>query len=52
MKLSILSPEGSTSAGAEKGDADKQRRKKGVGRGGTDLDVVLDAFLDFCEQYR
>ncbi|TKS72770.1 Centromere protein U [Collichthys lucidus] len=47
-----MSSSGSTSAGAEKGDADKQRRKKVVGRGGTDLDVVLDAFLDFCEQYR
>ncbi|TMS17561.1 Centromere protein U [Larimichthys crocea] len=46
------SSSGSTSAGAEKGDADKQRKKKGVSRGGTDLDVVLDAFLDFCEQYR
>ncbi|KAG8004266.1 Long-chain-fatty-acid--CoA ligase 1 [Nibea albiflora] len=52
LSKSRKSSSGSTSAGAEKGNADKQRRKKRVGRGVTDLEVVLDAFLDFCEQYR
>ncbi|XP_073343529.1 uncharacterized protein cenpu isoform X2 [Pagrus major] len=44
------SSSGSTSADAEKAHTDKQRRRGH--QGGTQLEVVLDAFLDFCEQYR
>ncbi|XP_058505771.1 centromere protein U [Solea solea] len=39
------SSSGSASAGAE-------RPKKRGGQPGTELEVVLDAFLDFCEQYK
>ncbi|KAM3612857.1 uncharacterized protein V6R79_015643 [Siganus canaliculatus] len=46
------SSSGSTSAGAMKAGADKQKKKKRGGRSGrTDLDMALDAFVDFCEQY-
>ncbi|XP_030251379.1 centromere protein U [Sparus aurata] len=44
------SSSGSASADAEKARTDKQRRRGH--HGGTQLEVVLDAFLDFCEQYR
>nr|XP_046262569.1 centromere protein U [Scatophagus argus] len=43
---------GSASAKAEKTNTDKQRRKRRGRQGGTELEVLLDAFLDFCEQYR
>uniref|UniRef100_UPI0037E89ED4 centromere protein U isoform X2 n=1 Tax=Semicossyphus pulcher TaxID=241346 RepID=UPI0037E89ED4 len=33
-------------------DKDKQRRKKQVPQRGTELEVVLDSFTDFCDQYR
>ncbi|XP_042349579.1 centromere protein U [Plectropomus leopardus] len=46
------SSSGSASAEAEKADSDQQRRKRRGHRGGTESEVVLDAFLDFCDQYR
>ncbi|XP_037635617.1 centromere protein U isoform X2 [Sebastes umbrosus] len=46
------SSSGSASAEPEKADTDKQRRKRRGGVGGTQLEVVLDAFLEFCDQYR
>ncbi|KAK9517578.1 hypothetical protein VZT92_022937 [Zoarces viviparus] len=45
------SSSGSASAGPEKPTRDQQRRKR-RGGGGTDTEVVLEAFLDFCDQYR
>ncbi|XP_035525417.1 centromere protein U, partial [Morone saxatilis] len=45
------SSSGSASAGATKADTNKQRKKRRP-QGGTELEVVLEAFLDFCEQYR
>ncbi|XP_038555249.1 centromere protein U [Micropterus salmoides] len=45
------SSSGSASADPDKASADKQRKRRGR-QGGTELDVVLDAFLDFCDQYR
>ncbi|XP_070693199.1 centromere protein U isoform X2 [Pempheris klunzingeri] len=50
------SSSGSASAEPGKADTDK-RRGSGSGRGsgrqgGTELEVVLDTFLDFCDQYR
>ncbi|KAM8732512.1 uncharacterized protein cenpu [Acanthopagrus schlegelii] len=47
---SRTSSSGSASADAETAHTDKQRRRGH--HGGTQLEVVLDAFLDFCEQYR
>ncbi|XP_059202558.1 centromere protein U [Centropristis striata] len=41
------SSSGSSSAEPEKSSENQRRR-----RGGTQLEVVLDAFLDFCQQYR
>ncbi|XP_039975973.1 centromere protein U [Xiphias gladius] len=46
------SASGHASAEPAKANADKQRRKTRGHQGGTDLEVVLDAFLDFCDQYR
>ncbi|XP_029368854.1 centromere protein U isoform X2 [Echeneis naucrates] len=46
------SSSGSTSGEAEEANRDKRKRKRHVGQGGTDLDVVLDAFLHFCDEYR
>ncbi|XP_047441268.1 centromere protein U isoform X1 [Mugil cephalus] len=43
------SSSGSTSA---EDKTDKQRRKKQSRKTQTELEVVLDAFLDFCDQYR
>ncbi|XP_008301735.1 centromere protein U [Stegastes partitus] len=43
------SSSGSASGGTETASSDKQKRTRH--QGGTDLDVVLDAFLDFCDQY-
>ncbi|XP_051277080.1 centromere protein U isoform X2 [Dicentrarchus labrax] len=45
------SSSGSASAGANKADTNRQRKKRRP-QGGTELEVVLEAFLDFCEQYR
>ncbi|CAG5992981.1 uncharacterized protein cenpu isoform 2-T2 [Menidia menidia] len=45
------SSSGSASGEPKKADAAKDRGRYG-GRGGTELEVVLDAFLDFCNQYR
>ncbi|KAM9356782.1 uncharacterized protein cenpu [Symphorus nematophorus] len=46
------SSSGSASAESEKANKDKKMRKRLGGQGATEFDVVLDAFLDFCEQYR
>ncbi|XP_041800467.1 centromere protein U isoform X2 [Chelmon rostratus] len=46
------SSSGSASAEAERTNADTQRRKKRGRQGETELEVVLDSFLDFCHQYR
>ncbi|XP_044060119.1 centromere protein U [Siniperca chuatsi] len=46
------SSSGSASAGPDEANGGEQRRKRRGRRGGTELDVVLDAFLDFCDQYR
>ncbi|XP_026186267.1 centromere protein U isoform X2 [Mastacembelus armatus] len=46
------SSSGSTSAGPEKANSDKRSRKRHAHQGGTDLEVVLDALLDFCDQYK
>ncbi|XP_071313149.1 centromere protein U [Trachinotus anak] len=46
------SSSGSASTEPEKANTDKQRRERRGHQGGTDLEVVLDAFLDFCDQYR
>ncbi|XP_035505310.1 centromere protein U [Scophthalmus maximus] len=46
------SSSGSASAGAGRSDTDKQRSKRPARQAGTNLEVVLDAFLDFCDQYR
>ncbi|XP_068571457.1 centromere protein U [Cebidichthys violaceus] len=45
------SSSGSASAGPEKATREQQRRKR-RGGGGTESEVVLEAFLDFCDQYR
>ncbi|KAF3837932.1 hypothetical protein F7725_009700 [Dissostichus mawsoni] len=36
----------------ETASTDKQRKRQRGGQGGTQLEVVLEAFLDFCDQYR
>ncbi|XP_041846319.1 centromere protein U isoform X2 [Melanotaenia boesemani] len=36
----------------EKASSDKRKRRRPAGRRVTDLEVVLDAFLEFCDQYR
>lgn len=46
------SSSGSASGEIEKANTDEQRQKRRRHQGGTELDVVLDAFLDFCDQYR
>lgn len=48
----ILPPKGSASADPERVNTDKQRRQRRGGQGGTEEEVVLDTFLDFCDQYR
>ncbi|XP_075960115.1 uncharacterized protein cenpu [Anarhichas minor] len=48
---SRTSSSGSASAGPEKATRDQQRRKR-RGAGGTETEVVLEAFLDFRDQYR
>ncbi|KAM7417102.1 hypothetical protein PAMA_016963 [Pampus argenteus] len=41
------------SASAEPGKTERvEQKKKKKRQGGTELEVVLDAFLDFCDQYR
>ncbi|XP_034078712.1 centromere protein U isoform X1 [Gymnodraco acuticeps] len=45
------SSSGSASPEPETASTDKQKRQRG-GQGGTQLEVVLEAFLDFCDQYR
>ncbi|XP_070819135.1 centromere protein U [Chaetodon trifascialis] len=46
------SSSGSASAEAEKTNADTERRRRRRGRRGeTQFEVVLDSFLDFCQQY-
>ncbi|KAM7388990.1 hypothetical protein PAMP_022991 [Pampus punctatissimus] len=40
------------SASAEPGKTKRVEQKKKRRQGGTELEVVLDAFLDFCDQYR
>ena len=54
-KLTIktyFSPEGSASAVADSSNTDKQRSKRRGRQATTDLEVVLDAFLNFCDEYR
>ncbi|XP_072251405.1 uncharacterized protein cenpu [Leuresthes tenuis] len=46
------SSSGSASGEAKKASADKRSRKRYGGRGATELEVVLDALLDFSDQYR
>lgn len=48
----VLSPEGSASEEADKASVSGQRKKRQAHQGRTDLEVVLDALLDFCGQYR
>ncbi|XP_053284883.1 centromere protein U isoform X1 [Pleuronectes platessa] len=45
------SSSGSASAGAASSNTDKQRSKRFGRQATTDLEVVLDAFLDFCDEY-
>nr|XP_040031179.1 centromere protein U [Gasterosteus aculeatus aculeatus] len=40
-----------SSSEPDKPNRDEQRKKRRAG-GGTETEVVLDAFLDFCDQYR
>ncbi|XP_071060605.1 centromere protein U [Pseudochaenichthys georgianus] len=46
------SSSGSASPEPEMASTDKQRKRQRGGQGGTQLEVVLEAFLDFCDQYR
>ncbi|XP_040903859.1 centromere protein U isoform X2 [Toxotes jaculatrix] len=46
------SSSGRASSEPEQANADKQRKKRHGRQGGTDLEVVLDTFLEFCDQYR
>ncbi|XP_070769885.1 centromere protein U [Enoplosus armatus] len=46
------SSSGSASAEPDKANTDKRGRKRRGRQGGTESEVVLDAFLDFCDQYR
>ncbi|XP_034554901.1 centromere protein U [Notolabrus celidotus] len=46
------SSSGSASEEPDKADTDQQRRKKQGRQRGTELEVVLDAFADFCDDYR
>ncbi|XP_047196625.1 uncharacterized protein LOC124852105 [Hippoglossus stenolepis] len=46
------SSSGSASAVADSSSTDKQRSKRRGRQATTDLEVVLDAFLDFCDEYR
>ncbi|KAG7223620.1 hypothetical protein INR49_028514 [Caranx melampygus] len=48
---SSKSRKSSSDSAAEKVNTKKQRERRGH-QGGTDLEVVLDAFLDFCDQYK
>ncbi|XP_041638350.1 centromere protein U isoform X2 [Cheilinus undulatus] len=47
-----VSASGRSSGESDEADTDKRRRKNRGGQRGTELEVVLDAFSDFCEQYR
>ncbi|XP_020490049.2 centromere protein U isoform X1 [Labrus bergylta] len=49
---SRTSSSGSASAEADKADTETQRSKKQSGQTGTELEVVLDTFRHFCDQYR
>lgn len=42
----------SEGSAAEQVNTNKQRRWRRGHQGGTDLEVVLDGFLDFCDQYK
>ncbi|TDH07902.1 hypothetical protein EPR50_G00111270 [Perca flavescens] len=46
------SSSGRASAEPETAHTDKQKKKRRGHQGGTELELVLDAFLDFCDQYR
>ncbi|XP_010792581.1 centromere protein U [Notothenia coriiceps] len=46
------SSSGSASPEPDMASTDKQRKRQKEGQGGTQLEVVLEAFLDFCDQYR
>ncbi|XP_039871800.1 centromere protein U isoform X2 [Simochromis diagramma] len=46
------SSSGSGSGEPEQASTGEQRRKKRGQHRGTELEVLLDSFLDFCEQYR
>uniref|UniRef100_A0A8C2ZR23 Centromere protein U n=2 Tax=Cyclopterus lumpus TaxID=8103 RepID=A0A8C2ZR23_CYCLU len=49
---SRTSSSGSASAEPEEARREKRRRSRRDGGGGTESEVVLDAFLEFCDQYR
>ncbi|XP_031135978.2 centromere protein U isoform X3 [Sander lucioperca] len=46
------SSSGCASAEPETAHRDTQKKKRRGHQGGTELELVLDAFLDFCDQYR
>ncbi|KAA8589150.1 hypothetical protein FQN60_010495, partial [Etheostoma spectabile] len=46
------SSSGCASAEPETAHTEKQKKKRRGPQGGTELERVLDAFLDFCDQYR
>ncbi|XP_030001758.1 centromere protein U isoform X2 [Sphaeramia orbicularis] len=46
------SSSGSGSGQSENTSSDELRKAKHHSQGGTELEVVLEAFLDFCKQYR
>ncbi|XP_017278596.1 centromere protein U [Kryptolebias marmoratus] len=51
-KMSSSGSEDRTSGEAETSSNDRQRRKRPVGWAWSQFEVVLDAFLDFCDQYK
>lgn len=50
--MEMIPLEGSGSGEPEQASTGEQRRKKRGQHRGTELEVLLDSFLDFCEQYR
>lgn len=44
--------EGSNSAEVGKAKTDNPKKKRRGDKGATEFDVVLDAFLNFCNEYR
>lgn len=52
LKTRLLLPEGNKSGGAGKAQTGEPMRKRRRHKATTELDVVLDAFLDFSNEYR